>query len=778
MKQRDFQIQARKALSANHSTIIVAPTGLGKTRASTEPFAQTEVTKNGMGGRLLYVLPIRALTQGVRDEVRELAESNNRQWRPVTHHGVEPESQIFSEVACITTVDQYFAAFAGAPLSFAASSGHAVAGAILTSYSVFDEAHLLAPQRGLPLLFAILKQRQRWGLLSTVMTATLPSSAVVYLKDNLGFDVIEPTDKDVQARDGWRKLTLRYEEQPEPPDLVTEARRGFEQYGQVIVFVNTVRRAVDYCRKLRAVLGEDRVLLAHSRFVAEHRQEREQDLRAKFGRDSDFKGVLVTTQVAEAGLNISAPLVVSELCPADSLIQRAGRCVRFNRNSVEQHGELWVLQPPGEKYHLPYDEKLVELTSTELGKLNGAILDWPTEKRLVEMALGEHYDYYLRAGYAPPKPSKTQAKKPQPKPQGLTMEQAFGVLERAFRRRDPDEVERVLRDMVNVQVVVCDDPQSTRQRLEAGNEWPAMVSLSYGSFRGEAQKIEVYSLDWNQATQTYSIQPTQRILPGKTYVLLASQAGYSRELGLTFSGAGEATPWETLPSGERREKQQGHAQTFEEHAQGVAERAERIASIYQPFIARWAQRVFGTLDGTTPEELAEGLAQAIQTSATFHDVGKLALNWQQAVGWQPGEPLVARTDNRRRAPKHAPYAYPFLTDLLEQVFGGGRLSAMLALAAARHHALSVTGAVQAAEFAPAPGAEEALVSLARQTADEDVVLAIPQALRAVGQETQSNEPPGPSDDSYFLYCLAHRLVKLADWEDAGGKTIEMKGLAE
>lgn len=210
---------------------------------------------------------------------------------------------------------------------------------------------------------------------------------------------------------------------------------------------------------------------------------------------------------------------------------------------------------------------------------------------------------------------------------------------------------------------------------------------------------------------------------------------------------------------------------------GVAERSQHIAAIYQPFIIRWVQGVFGMPDGTTAEEIAEGLTQEIKVLAIFHDVGKLALSWQQSVGWQLGNPFVARTLNHHRAPKHAPYAYPFLASLLNQVFGEPRLSAMLALAAARHHALGVTGAVQADEFVPAPGAEQVLMNLARQLADETVALAIPQALSAACQLTRADEPPGPSDDFYMLYCLAQRLVKLTDWEDAGGETIEMKGRA-
>ena len=76
---------------------------------------------------------------------------------------------------------------------------------------------------------------------------------------------------------------------------------------KIIIFVNTVERAIQVCEKLEKLFGINKILLAHSRFTKEDRRNIERELLQKFGQDSDFEGILVTTQVAEAGLNISAP---------------------------------------------------------------------------------------------------------------------------------------------------------------------------------------------------------------------------------------------------------------------------------------------------------------------------------------------------------------------------------------------------------------------------------------------------------------------------------------
>ncbi len=228
---RDFQQETLEKLKNKQSSLVVAPTGIGKTRATLLPFVNSLHDDPLLGSRLIYSLPLRVLTKGVEDELKALL--GNHRLPIAIHHGEEPESRIFSERACITTIDQYLTAFAGAPLSFAMNSGHAVAGAILTSYSAFDEVHLLSPEKGLPLLFAILKLRQRWGLLSAVSTATLPNSIIEYFTKNLGLEVIRASDSDIQERDSWRKVKIQYDGQLEEKDFLDLVYDKFKQVKEV-----------------------------------------------------------------------------------------------------------------------------------------------------------------------------------------------------------------------------------------------------------------------------------------------------------------------------------------------------------------------------------------------------------------------------------------------------------------------------------------------------------------------------------------------------------------
>jgi len=438
MEMRDFQRDALDKLTSGQSVLIIAPTGLGKTRAALAPFKQS-LTQNGvLGTRLIYALPLRALTRGVEEECKELRIS------AVIHHGDEPESQFFSERVVITTIDQYLTAFAGAPLSWASHLSHAAAGAVLTSYSVFDEVHLLSPQKGIQLLFAMLYLRKRWGLLSCIMTATLPPSVKEFFQEFCGLVKIEASDEDIKQRDSWRKVYLQLNGTMEGSQFVWNEKDeeslakfvkdnwdnwrdlGIDGPQKVIVFVNTVDRAIQIYDKLKNLFqnrNAPEVILAHSRFTRDDRSNVEDRLSQFFGKsENPDPAILVTTQVAEAGLNISAPLVITELCPMDSLIQRAGRCQRFKPDgSQELNGKVIVVKPAGDKWYVPYSDEvhLVEVSQDKKGKEKRntskrlpaieftrivlereagnqeLLLNWQNEQELIEKALDRLYKAYL-----------------------------------------------------------------------------------------------------------------------------------------------------------------------------------------------------------------------------------------------------------------------------------------------------------------------------------------------------------------------------------------------
>jgi len=112
-------------------------------------------------------------------------------------------------------------------------------------------------------------------------------------------------------------------------DAAIELLAGAARKGAACIWVrNAVDEAIYAAEALRAQGIETDLL--HARFALQDRAERETDMLRLYGKDREPRPgrVLVATQVIESSLDLDADLMVSDLAPIDSLIQRAGRLWR------------------------------------------------------------------------------------------------------------------------------------------------------------------------------------------------------------------------------------------------------------------------------------------------------------------------------------------------------------------------------------------------------------------------------------------------------------------
>jgi len=109
--------------------------------------------------------------------------------------------------------------------------------------------------------------------------------------------------------------------------------------GECVVWVrNTVNDALDAYRLIQQHMPQpENCLLFHSRFVLQDRKTIETQVLSLFGKqssDQERQGmVLIATQVFQESLDADADLMISDICPIDDLIQRAGRLHRHTRNT-------------------------------------------------------------------------------------------------------------------------------------------------------------------------------------------------------------------------------------------------------------------------------------------------------------------------------------------------------------------------------------------------------------------------------------------------------------
>lgn len=128
---------------------------------------------------------------------------------------------------------------------------------------------------------------------------------------------------------------------------------GYGASGPTLVVVNTVRTAVALHALLarESSLRETDLKLVHSRFrPAERSQWREQFLN-RSACSPGTNRIIIATQVIEAGVDLSAGLLITELAPWASLVQRFGRAARWG-GSAEI--EVIDFQHMKDKDALPY----------------------------------------------------------------------------------------------------------------------------------------------------------------------------------------------------------------------------------------------------------------------------------------------------------------------------------------------------------------------------------------------------------------------------------------
>ncbi|MFW6437714.1 MAG: CRISPR-associated helicase Cas3', partial [Armatimonadota bacterium] len=248
---------------------------------------------------------------------------------------------------------------------------------------VMDEVQLMGA--GLPTTSQLHAFRNRFvthgPVASLWMSATLSHDRIATVdapsSDELTARTLSLTDDDrqdeqlagrLQASKPLRKLDLALTSgtrRTYASKLAEEVAEAHETGSLTLVVMNQVKRA----QELALALREDppaEVVLLHSRFRAAERRRLQEKLEAEL---PEAGRVVVSTQAVEAGVDISARTLFTELAPWSSLVQRFGRCNRRGEWSAEEAAVHWIDLQTDEA---PYDEAHLELARELLQDLDDA----------------------------------------------------------------------------------------------------------------------------------------------------------------------------------------------------------------------------------------------------------------------------------------------------------------------------------------------------------------------------------------------------------------------
>ncbi len=121
-----------------------------------------------------------------------------------------------------------------------------------------------------------------------------------------------------------------------------------------LIIVNTVKRAQSIFKEIKKSMGND-CMLMHSRFRKSERSKLNAQLE-EIAKSDGKNMIIVSTQVVEAGVDISAKTMITEIAPWPSLVQRFGRC---NRKGDYDDSTINIIKLDA-KMHNPYEKEDME----------------------------------------------------------------------------------------------------------------------------------------------------------------------------------------------------------------------------------------------------------------------------------------------------------------------------------------------------------------------------------------------------------------------------------
>jgi CRISPR-associated endonuclease/helicase Cas3 len=605
---------------------INIPTGLGKTAAVIHAWLWNRVrlANPDWPRRLVFCLPMRTLVEQTADSARHWLTNLGVLWNEEeSHHGkvglhllmggdTAKNWDLFPEEDAILVGTQDML------LSRALNRGYGLSRfrwpmhfGLLNNDClwVFDEIQLMGA--GLPTTTQLSSFREilgtdrnshTWWMSATGEPAwlkTVDFDPITELASPIALTNDEKQTETVSKVRGAPKSLRWSEHASDDKELPSEiAGVAAETPGLTLVVVNTVATArrlhADLLKLLKDAPDSQRPILLHSHFrPADRSRQLDAILAAEKAHQSR---IVVSTQVVEAGVDLSARTLFSELAPWSSLVQRFGRC---NRRGDHGGATIHLIEP---KNALPYeDERLAEARTLA----NQLIAD------------GADASPAGLANYPLPESDRP-------------------VSRHVIRKRDfidlfdttPDlsgqdiDIDRWVREIEDSKVRLfwrewdganeAKPPPAEKRKFPAAAQQelcPAPISSVIDWFQKLKKKDRLLAWEWDHLTGNWRRIPFESgkplVIPGRVYLLSSSQGGYDSERGFDPATTAPVPPIGTSSDRGLLESANSDHASRADTWQAIAEHTDRVC-----------------------DELAEiiqntgSICAALPHAARWHDLGK------------------------------------------------------------------------------------------------------------------------------------------------------------
>ena len=315
----------------NENLVIVAPTGSGKTEAAL-------LWLNGEKG--FYTLPLKVSSNAIYSRIKtnysysDVALLHSDSMAMYLKEFEQDDTDIdekynrakmLSQPLTVCTVDQLF------KFVYKALGTEILAATLKYSKLILDEIQAYEPRVIATIIYG-LKTIQEMGGYFAIITATFPPVLKKFMEKYGLSEGMQYQFKDFTEKEYQLDQFPRHKIQIEKSEINIERILEQGSTKKVLVICNTVSKAQKIYKEMQE--RTENVELLHSCYIRRDRAFLEEKIM--LFSESEKPGIWITTQIVEASLDIDFDILYTEMCTADSLLQRMGRCNRKGRYVPEE----------------------------------------------------------------------------------------------------------------------------------------------------------------------------------------------------------------------------------------------------------------------------------------------------------------------------------------------------------------------------------------------------------------------------------------------------------
>jgi CRISPR-associated endonuclease/helicase Cas3 len=591
-------------------SVVQAPTGTGKTGIILAwLWRRLYAAPGSTPRRLVYALPQRSLVEQVAGEAERWlanlgltdqvalhvvmggAGGSQRQWRLDMHKPAIVVGTVDSLVSKALNRG-YGIGRASYPIDFALVTNGA--------HWVIDEIQLCREStttlRQLAAFAATFGTAEPFGL--TCMSATVPPGLLETVDNSALGQVVgilpEERTGELAVRLGAQRTIRRLDTSPGDYKAIAAAALDRHRTGTLtLVVLNTVKAARAAHRVLRG--GPVECTLLHSRFRGVERAALMAEVTGRPGGR-----IVVATQVVEAGIDLSAEVLITEAAPWPSLVQRAGRC---NRTGRVPDAELWWAPPDQPQ---PYEQEEIDASTAELSRLEGQTVTGE-DLLTLDVYVSETPVAVLRRS------DFTALFDTSPDLSGADVDIAPYI-------RDAEDLDAQL-----AWATWTAGPGNGAPPVEARAPGPELrCRVPVRQVDALARGIPIWRLDQVLSRWT-RVNARTRARPGEVLLVSAADGGYDPVTGFDPAARGPVPGCPSLD--QATDPAAGTEDSYRSDSSSVAQHEWVRLDRHSEDVRAQAAALLSALGPALPG----GAAQSVSTAAYLHDVGKSHKTWQDAL---------------------------------------------------------------------------------------------------------------------------------------------------